>query len=71
MPSRSVDSTYVPANLVGTYNGTNDDFVFIVKEGGFGYVNGNSFEPMIPVSTCEVRSAWYVYRFVCDADEKP
>jgi CubicO group peptidase (beta-lactamase class C family) len=71
IPSRSVDSTYVPANLVGTYNGTNDDLVFIVKDGRFGYVNGNSFEPMIPISKVEVLSSRYVYRFMCDADEKP
>lgn len=71
MPSQSVDSAYVPVHLIGTYNGTNDDMVFIVKEGRFGFVNGNSFEPMVPVSKCEVRSSRYVYRFMCDAEGKP
>lgn len=43
----------------------------MVKEGRFGYVDGNSFEPMQLVSKYEAVSTRYLYRFVCDADGKP
>jgi hypothetical protein len=71
VPPRSVDTTYLPTNLSGRYNGTNDDMLFLVKDGTFGYANGNSFEPMIPVSRYEFMSTRYLYRFICDVDGRP
>ena len=69
--SQLVDSTYLPINLVGRYNGTNDDWFFLIKEDKFGYANGNSFEPLIAISQTEFKSKRYLYRFICDADGTP
>jgi CubicO group peptidase (beta-lactamase class C family) len=71
VPSRSVDTTYLPANLAGRYNGTSDDMVFLIKNGRFGYASGNAFEPLMPISSSEFASKRYLYRFMCDADGMP
>jgi CubicO group peptidase (beta-lactamase class C family) len=70
-PLRSVDATYAPLELTGRYNGTNDDMVFVVKDGRFGYANGNSFVPLTPISRDEFMSKRYVYRFVRDTAGHP
>lgn len=66
MPSSTVDASYVPIDLAGRYNGTNDDMLFLVKDGRFGYASGNSFVPVTVISRDEVATARYVYRFVRD-----
>jgi CubicO group peptidase (beta-lactamase class C family) len=71
MPARTVDSSYVPPDLAGRYNGTNDDMMFLIKDGRFGCVSGNSFVPMTPISRYQYISKRYLYRFVCDADGRP
>jgi CubicO group peptidase (beta-lactamase class C family) len=71
MPARTVDSSYVPSDLAGRYNGTSDDMVFLAKNGRFGCAQGNSFLPMTPVSRYEYVSKRYLYRFVCDAEGRP
>ena len=71
MPSRSVDSSYLPTGLEGRYNGTNDDMVFLIKDGRFGYASGNAFVPVMPFSRNEYISSNYVYRFVRDSAGKP
>jgi CubicO group peptidase (beta-lactamase class C family) len=71
MPARTVDSSFVPADLAGRYNGTNDDMVFLVKDGRFGLASGNTFVPMTPVTRNECVSKRYLYRFVCDASGRP
>ena len=71
VPPGTVDSTYLPTGFEGRYNGTNDDMVFLVKEGRFGYASGSSFVPVTPISPYEYISRNYLYRFVCDATGKP
>jgi CubicO group peptidase (beta-lactamase class C family) len=71
IPARTVDSTYVPANLGGRYNGTNDDMIFLIKDGEFGYAYGNTFVPVTPISRYEYTSRKYLYRFICDAEGVP
>ncbi len=70
LPARTVDLSYVPAGLAGRYNGTNDDMLFLVKDGRFGYASGTTFVPMTPLSRYEYASKRYLYRFVCDAAGK-
>lgn len=65
-PIQSVPSSYLPANLAGRYNGTNDDLLFLVKDGRFGIASGNAFVAMTPFSRYEWTSKRYLYRFVCD-----
>ena len=67
LSTRSVDSSYLPVGLEGTYNGTNDDFWFLIKDGRFGFAAGNSFVPLTPVSRDEYISSRFLYRFVRDA----
>jgi CubicO group peptidase (beta-lactamase class C family) len=71
MPPRTVDHSYLPTGFEGRYNGTNDDMVFLVKEGRFGYASGSSFVPVTPISPYEYASRNYLYRFVCDATGRP
>lgn len=71
LPAKSVDSAYVPSHLVGRYNGTDNDFTLLIKDGKFGYANGNSFEPMTPISDHEVMTSRYIYRFILDENSKP
>jgi CubicO group peptidase (beta-lactamase class C family) len=71
MSARTVDSSYLPTDLAGRYNGTNDDMVFLVKDCRFGYASGNTFVPMTPISRYEYISKRYLYRFLCDADGVP
>jgi CubicO group peptidase (beta-lactamase class C family) len=71
VPPRSVDTTYLPTDLGGRYNGTNDDMLFLVKEGRFGYASGNAFESLTPISPSEFISKRYVYRFVRNPDGRP
>ncbi len=71
IPARTVDSSYLPTDLGGRYNGTNDDMVFLVKDGRFGYAYGNTFVPVTPVSRYEFISTKHLYRFICDADGVP
>ena len=66
--SRSVDSAYLPTGLDGRYNGTNEDFWFLVKDGQFGYASGPLFVPLSPVSPDEFASDHYLFRFVRDAE---
>ena len=44
-PPRTVDPSYVPVELAGRYNGTNDDMLFLVKDGTFGYASGTVSYP--------------------------
>jgi CubicO group peptidase (beta-lactamase class C family) len=71
LPARTVDSSYLPSDLGGRYNGTNDDMVFLIKEGRFGYASGNTFVPVTPISRYEYLSPRYLYRFICDAEGLP
>ena len=71
MPPRTVDAAYLPADLEGRYNGTNDDKIFLIKDGRFGVVSGTAFVPLTPVSPDEYASASYLYRFRRDAGGKP
>jgi hypothetical protein len=71
MPARTVDSSYLPSDLGGRYNGTNDDMVFLVRDGRFGCASGNTFVPLTPMSRYEFTSQKYLYRFICDADGVP
>jgi CubicO group peptidase (beta-lactamase class C family) len=71
MPSRIVDTLYLPTGLAGRYNGTNDDMVFLIKDGKFGYASGNSFEPLTAISQSEFKSKRYLYRFICNTDGTP
>jgi CubicO group peptidase (beta-lactamase class C family) len=71
MPPRTVDSSYIPKDCEGRYNGTNDDMVFLVKDGRFGYASGNTFVSLTPLTRYECRSKRYVYRFICDAAGLP
>ncbi len=70
-PSPGVAPTYVPEGLEGRYNGTNDDLIFMIRNGRFGFVSGNAFEPMTPVSRDEFTSKRYLYRFVRRKDGVP
>ncbi len=70
MPSRTSDPSYLPVDLAGRYNGTNDDMQFLAREGRFGYAAGSSFLPVTPVSRDEYASKRYLYRFVRDAAGK-
>jgi hypothetical protein len=71
MPVSMVDSSYLPAGLEGRYNGTNDDMVFLVKDGRFGYASGTTFIPVRCVSATACVTKRYLYRFVCDASGSP
>lgn len=71
LPSKTVDTSYLPTGFEGRYNGTNDDMVFLIKDGRFGYASGNSFVPLTPLSRKEYVSRDYLYRFVCDSSGKP
>jgi CubicO group peptidase (beta-lactamase class C family) len=71
VPPRSVDTAYLPTNLAGRYNGTNDDMLFLIKDGGFGYASWNTFVPVTPISRYEYISNKYLYRFICDAGGTP
>jgi len=66
-PTRTVDASYLPLDLAGRYNGTNDDMLFLAKDGRFGYASGNTFVPVAVISQDEVASRRYLYRFVRDA----
>jgi hypothetical protein len=70
LPSRSVDSSYVPNNLEGIYNSTNFDFHFLVKDGKFGYELNNMFVSITPISSLEYITKDYLYRFILGADGK-
>jgi hypothetical protein len=70
VPTRTVDSTYVPPDLGGTYNGTSSDMRFLVKDGRFGCASGNTFVPLTPISRYEYVSGNYMYRFLHDAAGK-
>ena len=70
-PARTVDASYLPIDLAGRYNGTNDDMLFLVMDGRFGYASGTTFVPFTPISRDEVASQRYLYRFVRDAAGKP
>jgi CubicO group peptidase (beta-lactamase class C family) len=70
-PSRTVDPSYLPADLAGRYNGTSDDMLFLVKDGRFGYASGSAFVPVTPLSRDEVASKRFLYRFVRDAAGRP
>ena len=63
-PTPTVAPSYQPSDLAGRYNGTNDDMMFLVKDGRFGYASGNGFMPLTPVSRDEYVSKRYLYRFV-------
>jgi hypothetical protein len=71
IPQKSVDSTYLPTHLTGRYNGTNDDMLFLIKDGRFGYASSNTFVPVIAISRYEYISNNYLYRFVCDSGGTP
>jgi CubicO group peptidase (beta-lactamase class C family) len=71
MPARTIDSSYLPNDLIGRYNGTNDDMIFLIKDGRFGYASGNTFEPVTPISRYEYISIKYLYRFIFDAGGVP
>jgi hypothetical protein len=71
MPVRTVDSSYLPTDLGGRYNGTSDDMVFLIRDGRFGYASGNTFVSVTPISRYEYSSKRYVYRFICDAGGSP
>jgi CubicO group peptidase (beta-lactamase class C family) len=68
MPSRTVDSSYLPSGLEGRFNGTNDDMLFLIKDGQFGYASGNAFVPVTPVSEDSYLSRRYAYRFIRDGE---
>jgi CubicO group peptidase (beta-lactamase class C family) len=71
LPPRTVDTSYLPTDLGGRYNGTNDDMVFLIKDGRFGYASGNTFVPVTPISEYEYISKKYLYRFICEAGGTP
>jgi CubicO group peptidase (beta-lactamase class C family) len=71
IPARTVDSSYLPSDLGGRYNGTNDDMIFLVRDGRFGYASGNTFVPVTSISRYECISQRYLYRFICGADGVP
>jgi CubicO group peptidase (beta-lactamase class C family) len=71
MPPSTVDPSFLPAGLEGRYNGTNDDMLFVVKDGRFGYASGNAFVPVTPLSPDDYVSREYVYRFVRDDKGRP
>jgi CubicO group peptidase (beta-lactamase class C family) len=66
LPGRTVDTSYTPAEFEGRYNGTNDDMVFVIKDGAFGYASGTTFMPMTMVTPDECVSKRYLYRFMRD-----
>jgi CubicO group peptidase (beta-lactamase class C family) len=66
-PPRTVEPGYLPNGLEGRYNGTNDDMLFVIRDGRFGYVTGTAFVPVTPVSPDEYLSRRFLYRFVRDA----
>jgi CubicO group peptidase (beta-lactamase class C family) len=68
--SQVSDPSKLPVELTGRYNGTNDDMLFLVMDGRFGYASGNTFVPVTPVSRYEFAAKRYLYRFVCDATGK-
>jgi hypothetical protein len=70
MPDISVSSGYLPDNLEGIYNGTNDDMKFLKRDNVFGYVSGTLFVPLKPVSHVEFVSRDYLYRFNMDVNGK-
>jgi len=63
MPAISVGSGFLPENLEGNYNGTNDDMKFLIRDSTFGYVSGTLFVPLRPISSFEFASGNYLYRF--------
>ena len=70
IPDISVSSGFLPGNLEGIYNGTNDDMKFLTRDSVFGFVTGTLFVPLKPVSAVEFVSRDYLYRFNVDADGK-
>ncbi len=66
----SVGPRFLPDNLEGNYNGTNDDMKFLIKDSVFGYVSGTSFVPLKPVTPVEFVSGVYLYRFNVDVNGK-
>jgi CubicO group peptidase (beta-lactamase class C family) len=66
LPETSVGPGFLPDNLEGIYNGTNDDMKFLIRDSVFGYVSGTSFVPLKPVTPVEFISRDYLYRFHVD-----
>jgi hypothetical protein len=71
LPSRSVDSCFLPNNLEGNYNGSYYDLHFLIKDSTFGYESGTTFVPVIPISQYEYISRDYLYRFNLDGEGEP
>ncbi len=70
-PGITVSSGFLPENLAGIYNSTNDDMKFLIRDSVFGYVSGTSFVPLKPISPVEFASGNYLYRFNTDVSGKP
>ena len=70
IPGITVSPRFLPNNLEGTYNGTNDDMKFLIRDSVLGYVSGTSFVPLKPVTPVEFVSGDYLYRFNIDVNGK-
>ncbi|MEI6884210.1 MAG: serine hydrolase domain-containing protein [Bacteroidota bacterium] len=70
VPLTTVGPGFLPDNLEGNYNGTNDDMKILIRDSVLGYVSGTSFVPLKPVTPAEFVSGDYLYRFIIDINGK-